>query len=105
MDDYVYVVVQSHPGEGEADFSARLSRFWTHMLRDLPDEFERVYAETTKFARSDGRLSRTYLAELDVADRLEAEFAEAGIDHEPIDRDDLYPKYEAAPPDWMQIEH
>jgi hypothetical protein len=105
MDDYVCVTVHSRPGESEADFSARLSRLWTHMLRTLPGEFERVYAETTRFERAGDRLSRKYLAELDVADRLEAEFAEAAVDHEPIDRDDLYSKYEAAPPEWMQIEH
>ena len=105
MDEFVCITVRSNAGESAGDFSARLSHFWTHMLRDLPDEFERVYAETTKFERAGGTLSRKYLAELDVADRLEAEFAEAGIDHEPIDRDDLYSKYEATSPDWMQIEH
>ena len=36
---------------------------------------------------------------------LESELAAAGLDHEPIDRDDLYSKYEASPPEWMQIEH
>src|SRR5204863_211846 len=58
VEDYVCVTVRSHPGEPEAEFAARLSRFWTHMLRNRPDEFERVYAETTQFERPGDRLSR-----------------------------------------------
>src|SRR5262249_56587762 len=103
--DYVCVTVRSQPGEAEAEFAARLSRFWTHMLRDRTADFERVYAETTRFEPAGDRLTRQYLAELGVADLLEGELAAAGLEHEPIDRDDLFSKYEAAPPDWMQIEH
>jgi len=40
-----------------------------------------------------------------VADLLEREFATAGVRHLPIDRDELYSKYEATPPEWMWIEH
>ena len=29
----------------------------------------------------------------------------ARLGHEPIDRDDVYSKYEAVPPEWMWIEH
>ena len=105
MDDYVCVTVCARPGEAEADFAARLSHFWTDMLRGRPDEFERVYAEATKFERRGDRLARQYLAELGVADLLERELAAAGLEHEPIDRNDLFTKYEASPPDWMQIEH
>lgn len=105
MDDYVCVSVRSRPNEAEAEFAARLSRFWTHLLRDCPDEFARVYAETTRFDAHGDRLGRQYLAELGVADWIETELAAADLDHEPIDRDDLYSKYEAAPPEWMQIEH
>ena len=49
MDEYACITVQSKPGESQADFSARLSRFWTHMLRNRKGDFEKVYAETTKF--------------------------------------------------------
>ncbi len=105
MDEYVCVTVLSRPGEAAADFSGRLSRFWTHMLRDRKDDFEKVYAETTAFESAGGRLSRQYLAEADVVAVLEAEFAAAGLEHEPIDRDEVYSKYEAVAPDWMQIEH
>jgi hypothetical protein len=40
-----------------------------------------------------------------VAELLERELAAAGVEHAPIDRDDVYTKYEAVPPEWMQIEH
>jgi hypothetical protein len=105
MDDYLCITVLSNPGEAQADFSARLSRFWTHMLRNHKDEFEKVYAEMTAFEPHGDRLGRQYLVEEGVADLLEREFAAAGLGHQPIDRDDVYSKYEATPPDWMWIEH
>jgi hypothetical protein len=105
MDDYLCITVTSKPAEGQSDFAARLSRFWTHMLRTHPAEFARVYAETTAFGAADGKVTRQYLVEQAVAELREREFAAAGIGHEPIDRDDCYSKYEATPPDWMWIEH
>jgi hypothetical protein len=105
MDEYVCITVLSRQGEGQADYAARLSRFWTHMLRSRQDDFERVYAETTEFEDAGGRWSRQYLAELGVVDVVEAELKAAGLEHEPIDRDELFSKYEAVPPEWMQIEH
>jgi hypothetical protein len=105
VDEYVCITVLSAPGEGPSDFSARLSRFWTHMLRNYKTDFEKVYAEKAAFDQKADRLTRQYLALDDVVALLEAEFANAGVDHEPVDRDDTYSKYEAAPPEWMQIEH
>jgi hypothetical protein len=105
MDDYVCVTVLSRPGESAADFGARLSRLWTQMLRSRKADFERVYAETTQFETHGNRLMRKYLAEAIVIPILEAELSAVGIEHEPIDADDRYSKYEASPPDWMQIEH
>ncbi len=105
MDEYLCVTVISAPGEGEAAFKARLSRFWTHMLRSRPDDFEKVYAETVAFEPAGDAVSRKYLVEAAVVPVLEAEFRSAGVAHEPIDPDDLYTKYEAAPPDWFWIEH
>ncbi|MFO0807351.1 MAG: hypothetical protein U0746_01870 [Gemmataceae bacterium] len=99
------ITVRSQAGETESAFKARLSAFWTHMLRNFPDDFERVYAETTAFESDDECLTRQYLVEAEVGDRLEREFATAGISHDPIDRDDVYSKYEATPPEWMWIEH
>ena len=105
MDEYVCITVVSEPGEAQADFAARLSTFWTHMLRTRPDEFERVYAEAIRFEERGGRVTRQYLAEAAVAGLLEREFTSAGVGFDPIDPDDLYSKYEAAPADWWQIEH
>jgi hypothetical protein len=106
VDDYLCITVLSEPGEGEADFASRLSRFWTHMLRNFKSDFEKVYAETTAFGReSDDRMTRQYLVKESVADLLEREFDAHGLGHEPIDRDEVYSKYEATPPDWMWIEH
>jgi hypothetical protein len=105
MDDYLCITVVSGPGEAQADFAARLSRFWTHMLRTHPAEFEKVYAETTAFGSEGDRMSRQYLVKQEVADLLEREFAAAALGHEPIDRDDGFSKFEATPPAWMWIEH
>jgi hypothetical protein len=105
MDEYVCLTVLSQIGESQGDFAARLSRFWTHMLRNRKSDFEKVYAETTKFGADDDRLSRQYLAQLEVIDILEAEMQSAGVEFKPVDRDDIFSRYEATPPDWMQIEH
>jgi len=105
VDEYVCITVLSKPGESEADFSARLSRFWTHMLRTRKPDFEKVYAETTAFEDNGEQLARQYLAELAVADVVESELHAAKLDFEPVDRDEVYSRYEAVPPDWMQIEH
>lgn len=105
MNDYLCVTVVSKPGESEGAFSARLSAFWTHMLRGQKADFEKVYAETTEFEKDNVRLSRQYLAEAGVINLLETELRGAGLDFEPIDRDEVFSKYEAVAPEWMQIEH
>ena len=105
MDEFVCITVRSAPGESEADFSARLSRFWTHMLRTRLADFEKVYAETTRFESFGGCRTRRYAVEEEVVEVLEGELARAGLQHEPVDRDDVYSKYETVAPEWMQIEH
>ncbi|HUR56005.1 MAG TPA: hypothetical protein VMZ71_17850 [Gemmataceae bacterium] len=105
MDGYLCLTVLSRLSEPEGEFKARLSAFWTKMLRGRPDDFEKVYAETVAFERQTDRLSRRYLIEAGVASVLEVELPAAGLDHAPLDPDDLYTKYEAAPPDWFWIEH
>ena len=105
MADYICITVLSNPGEATADFSARLSRFWTHLLRTRKDQFEKVYAETTSFEPNDECYSRQYLVECEIVPMLESEMQRSGVEFEPIDPDELYSKYEASPPHWMQIEH
>jgi len=105
MDEFLCVTVVSNPGESRADFTARLSHFWTHMLRTRPDDFEKVYAEATQFESSGDAITRQYLVEPQVIPVLEQEMRAGRVTFEPIDADDSYSKYEATPADWMQIEH
>jgi hypothetical protein len=105
VDEYVCITIISKLDEQRTEFAARLSRFWTGMLRDRKGEFEKVYAETTAFEVTDGRLSRQYLARTDVVGLLETEMKAAGMEYRPIDSDELFSKYEAVSPEWMQIEH
>ncbi len=105
MDEFVCITVLSTPNETQADFSARLSRFWTSMLRAHKTDFEKVYAEKTAFERKGDYLTRQYLVREEVVALLETTLAEANVAYEPIDRDEPYSKYEAVAPEWMQIEH
>ena len=105
MDEYLCVTLLSRPGEDEVGFKARLSGLWTAMLREQPDEFEKVYAEQVAWERAGGRLGRKYLVEADAVPAVEAAATAAGLEYQPVDPDDVYSKYEAAPPDWFWIEH
>jgi hypothetical protein len=105
LTEYVCVTVLAPPGELEAAFKARLAAFWTHMLRNRPDDYIRVYAEASRFGLADGRISRQYLVEADAADAVTAELIANGIAFSPVDMDDAYTKYEATSPDWFQIPH
>ena len=105
MDEYLCVTVRSRPGEPADGFNKRLIDFWTGMIRGRPDEYKQVYAETTRFAPAGDRVTRQYMVEVGIAELLGTELAAANIDHDPIDTDDVYSKYEATPPEWFQIPH
>ncbi|MBA4191002.1 MAG: hypothetical protein C0467_23705 [Planctomycetaceae bacterium] len=105
MTEYVCLTVLADPGEGEPAFKARLTVFWTHMLRNKPDDYERVYAEASRFGVVEGCVSRQYMVEADAITAVIAELMDSGIAFTPIDEDDTYTKYEATSPDWFQIEH
>ena len=105
MTEYLCLTLLSNPGESEAAFKARLADFWTYMLRNRPADYEKVYAEATRFGRIKDQLGRQYLVEEGVIDALVAEFTAHGLAIVPIDPDDTYSKYEATSPDWFQIEH
>ena len=105
LDEYICVTVRSRPGEPADAFNKRLIDFWSAMLRSRKAEYERVYAETTRFHPAGGTLSRQYMIGADVVDVLVDELSSARIAHDPIDTDDLYSKYEATPPEWFQIPH
>ncbi|HJZ56384.1 MAG TPA: hypothetical protein VKE74_15575 [Gemmataceae bacterium] len=105
VDEYLCVTLLARPGESETEFKARLTAFWTHMLRSRPDDYAKVYAEATAFGTAGGRVSRQYMVEAGVVGVLTNELSAAGVEYVPVDEDDTYSKYEAAPPDWFWIEH
>ena len=105
MDEYLCLTLVANPGEPEAAFNTRLSEFWTGLCRGNPALFAQVYAETVAFEPHDGKLSRKYLVEAAAVTNLEPALKAAGMAHLPIDPDDVYSKYEAAPPEWFWIEH
>ena len=105
MDEYHCVTLLSHPGEAEADFKARLSAFWTHLLREHDALFARVYAETAAFDRVGERLGRKYLFEAGALTELREQLQGRAMPFEAVDEDEVYSKFEAAPPEWFWIEH
>lgn len=105
MDEYLCLTLLANAGESESAFKARLSEFWTGLCRRAPGTFEKVYAETVAFEPHGGRPGRKYLVEVVAADEIAAALRTAEMDHLPVDPDDLYSKYEAAPPEWFWIEH
>lgn len=104
-EEYLCLTILAAPGESEAAFKTRISTFWSGIVRQEPELFERVYAETTAFEHDQGRLSRKYLVEAEAAETVVKLMTESQLDPLPLDPDDLYTKYEAAPPDWFWIEH
>lgn len=105
MDEYLCITLLSKAGESEADFKARLSVFWTHLMRNHEAVFKKVYAETSAFETGGDRLMRKYLVEADGAEVVGEQLRMKSVEFEPIDADDVYSKYEAAPPEWFWIEH
>jgi len=105
VDDYLCVTVRSRPDEREAAFKNRLVEFWTVVLREHPDVYLRVYAETSKFEQGPQVLTRQYLIEASAAEELEVIVGRHQLDVDPIDEDEIYSKYDAAPPEWFWIPH
>jgi hypothetical protein len=105
VDEFVCLTVKSRPGEGADSFQKRLIVFWSHVLRTRPDEYAQVHAETTRFEPTGDILTRQYMIAAGVVGVVAQELEQVEIDHDPIDPDDLYSKFEATPPDWFQIPH
>jgi hypothetical protein len=105
VDEYLCVTVTSRPGESADDFHRRLISFWSGVIRTRPEEYKLVYAESTRFEPAGDRVTRQYFVGTEAAEAIETELAAAGIEHTPIDREELFSKYEATPPDWFQIPH
>lgn len=105
MDDHICIVVRSKPNESGEGFKKRLIEFWSHVIRTRPDEYEHIYAESAEMDAEGSTWTRKYLVDVEVIDVLETELKSAGLQYDPVDRDDLYSKYEATPPEWFQIPH
>jgi hypothetical protein len=103
--EYVCLTLLAEEQESREAFQSRLTHLWTHLLRQHPDVYEQVYAEAVDFTRYQGRLARQYMVALDALDALLEEATRQGLAYAPVDRDDLYSRYEASGPEWYQIEH
>lgn len=105
MDEFLCLTLVGEPGESETRFKSRLTTFWTHMLRNHPDEYEQVYAEAREFEQTGGCVSRQYMIRPEVSDLLSTELTALGLKHLPVDPDDTYSRAEASASDWFQIPH
>jgi hypothetical protein len=103
--DYLCLTVLAHAGEAEPAFKARLTAFWSHLIRAAPDTYDAVFAEAKAFEAHAGRVSRAYMVEATAADALVAALQAAGIEALPLDPDDTYTKYEAGGSEWFQLAH
>ena len=75
------------------------------MLRQTPEEFEKVYAECSEFENHAGRLGRKYAILPELASSLKVKLVNDGLHVLNIDIEDFYSPYEIIAPEWMQIEH
>jgi|YNPBryunderm2012_1023409.scaffolds.fasta_scaffold06308_5 hypothetical protein len=105
MDEYLCLTLLADHNETEAAFKARLTRFWSRILRQFPDLYEMVYAEAVEFESESDRIARRYMIKADAAAPLTRELTEEQISFLPVDPDDTYSKAEASSSDWYQIEH
>lgn len=105
MDEYLCMTLVGHPGESEAAFKARLTAFWTHLLRTRPTVYEQLYAEATAFDRTGASSAKRYMVAADAVAALLAELTAMGMEVLPVEEDEVYSKYEASGSEWFQIEH
>ncbi|MBM3980560.1 MAG: hypothetical protein FJ304_09780 [Planctomycetes bacterium] len=103
--DYLCLTIVAHAGEAEAAFKARLTAFWSHLIRAAPDTYDAVFAEAKAFEAHAGKVSRAYMVEADAAGALVAALRAAGLEAPPPDPDDTYTKYEASGSEWFQLAH
>src|SRR4051794_26378020 len=103
--DYLCLTLLAPAGESEPAFKARLTAFWTHLIRTQKATYDAVFAEAKEFGTTDGRVSRAYMVEAGAAQAVLDALASNGIEALPLDPDDTYTKYEASGSEWFQIPH
>ncbi len=104
-DEFLCLTLVSLPNEAEATFKTRLVEFWTHMIRNLPDDYEKVYSEARGFESDDDSITRQYMIGIDVWPILEPVLKARKMGHLPMDEDDTYNRAEASSSEWFQIPH
>jgi hypothetical protein len=104
-DEFLCLTLVSHPLETEAAFKTRLVEFWTHMLRNLPDDYEKVYSEAREFESDDDNLTRQYMIGIDLWPVLQPVLDLRLMGYLPVDEDDTYNRAEASSSEWFQIPH
>jgi len=103
--EYHCLTILAAPGETESAFRSRLTAFWTHMLRQHPNDYEKVYSEAVEFEEERGRTARQYTIEPGVAESLLGQLQAKGFEFLPVDETEEYSKAEVSSSDWFQIEH
>jgi hypothetical protein len=103
--EYLCLTLIANAGEAETAFKARLTAFWTQLLRTAPDTYEAVFAEAKTSGVTDGKVSREYMVEADAAEAVSSALTTNGIAALPLNPDDVYSKYEASGSEWFQIPH
>ncbi len=105
MDDYLCLTLLAKPDETEPAFKLRLVEFWTHMLRNKPDDYEGVYAEAKEFDTERGRTCRRYMVKVLAMPAVTTQLRAKGMDFAEVDDDDTYSKAEASSSEWSQTPH
>lgn len=103
--EYLCLTLLGEPEESRESFQSRLTAWWSYLLRQRPELYEQVYAEAVEFTQHQGRLARQYMVAVEAADAVVEEAIRFGLASVPLERDDLYSRYEASGPEWFQIEH
>ncbi len=105
MEEFVSVEVLGKSGESETAFGQRLTLFWSEILREIPEDFERVYAETIVFEKVGSKPLRRYAIETEAVDLFVGKIRQGGFEVTAPTDDDVYTKYELPATEWWQIEH
>jgi len=103
--EYLCLTLLANPGESEAAFRSRLTAFWTHLLRTQPNTYTAVYAEAKAFEKTNDRVSRAYMVQVDAVEAVADALEQNGVTALPLDHHDTYSKYEASGSEWFQIPH
>jgi hypothetical protein len=104
MKEFLCLTLTSKPGETEAAFKSRLYAFWTHILRNRPNDYEGVFSEAVEFETDGPVITRRYMIAPEALDAISDEARTHGLATAPVDREDFYSQAEASSSEWFQID-